>query len=487
VNKLLGFAPDKPTTDPGIVVDCTHWVPYESGMRAAESATSYSDALAAECLGAATLTLLDSSRRVFAGTSTKLYELSGTSWTDVAAAGNYSLGSASRWTFTQFGDRSLASNIDTTIQSSNGSGAFAAVSGAPKARVVESVLSSGGGFVLAFDTIDGTYGTRPDAWWCCAVNDPTSWTPSVPAQCATGRLLGYEGKITAARKFGGDRIVAYKAQSLYVGQYVGPPGVWSWTELPGYGCVGADAVANLGTAHFVVGEDDIYIFDGVRAIPVAKDVRQWFIDNSSGTYRYRTIVVHDRDADLVRVFFPSSGTSTGAPDTCLVYHLRTQQWGRDDMTIEAALIFNTPTTTFDADSGTFDGGASGIFDEIPPGNKIIAVFNSSHILQTLDGDPGSSSFTLHDIGDDSQVSRVTEARLRYMTQPTTASISAFYSMATGGSVTTGPTQSAYDVPANGSNVFPIRQTGRWHRLKFNFTGTCKVVGYRVNQISAGRR
>jgi hypothetical protein len=487
MNKLKGYAPDLPTTEVGIIVDCSKWIPYESGMRAADAAASYSDALAAACRGAASITLLDSSRRVFAGTATKLYELASTSWSDVSAVGDYSLGSDSRWYFTQFGDTSLASTIDETIQFSTSSGDFADISGAPKAAIVESVLSSGGGFVIAFNTIDGTYGTRPDAWWCCAVNDQTTWTPSVAVQCATGRLLGYEGKVTAAKKFGGDRIIAYKSQSLYMGQYVGPPGVWSWNELPGYGCVGMDAVANLGTAHFVVGEDEIYIFDGVRPTPIAKDVRQWFLSNSSGTYRYRTIVVYDRDADLIRIFFPSTGSSTGTPDTCLVYHLRTGQWGRDDHTIEAALIFNTPTTTFDADSGTFDGGASGTFDEIPPGNKVVAIFNSSHVLQTLDGTPGASSFTLHDIGDDSEISRLTEARLRYMQQPSSASLAAFYSMATGGSVTTGPTQSAYDVPSNGSNVFPIRQTGRWHRLKFNFTGDCKVIGYRVKQSSAGKR
>jgi hypothetical protein len=120
-------------------------------MRAAESATSYSDALAAECLGAETLTKLDATRRVFAGTASKLYELSGTSWSDVSA-GSYTLGATSRWCFAQFGDTSIAATIDEVIQSTS-SGAFAAISGAPQATVIESVLTSGGGFVLAFNTM----------------------------------------------------------------------------------------------------------------------------------------------------------------------------------------------------------------------------------------------------------------------------------------------------------------------------------------------
>ena len=485
MNPLRGFAPDLPTTTDGVIVDCSQFIPYESGMRAAESASSYSSALAAECLGSATLTKLDASRRVFAGTASKLYELSGTSWSDVSS-GTYTLGATSRWCFTQFGDTSLASTLDETIQSTS-SGSFAAISGAPQATVVESVLASGGGFVLAFNTFDGTYGTSPDRWWCCAVNDVTNWTPSVKDLCATGRLLGSEGPVTTAKKFGSDRIVAYKASSLYLGSYVGASGgVWSWEELPGFGCIGLNAVANLGTAHFVVGEDNIYIFDGSRPQPVAADCRKWFLDNSSGTYRYRTQVVFDRDNDLVRMYFPGSGSATGRPDKCLVYHLKTGQWGRDNMEVESAFIFIQPSVTFDADSGTFDS-ATGTFDEVPAGNKIVAVFNTSHVMQTLNADPVASSFTLHDVGDDNQVTSLVQTSLRYMQTPTSASVSAFYSMATGGSVGTGVVQSAYDVPSNGSNIFPLRQTARWHRLKFSFVGDCKVAGYSVPLKPAGRR
>jgi hypothetical protein len=78
-------------------------------------------------------------------------------------------------------------------------------------------------------------------------------------------------------------------------------------------------------------------------------------------------------------------------------------------------------------------------------------------------------------------------RLQYMTTPSSASIDGFYTMATGLTQTTGVTQSASDVPANGSNAFFIRQTARWHRLKFNFTGLCRVAGYKVPLSEAGKR
>lgn len=483
---LGGFTPDAPTTTPGVMLDCTNFVPYEAGMRAAPAASAYSDALALECRGAKTLTTLAGSRRVFAGTAADMYELSGVAWTDVSRATNYTLGVDTQWSFDQFGDTSIAACIDAVIQTSN-SGAFADQATAPQAKIVVAVLASGGGFVFAFNTIDATYGTSPDRWWCCALNNVTLWTPSVASQATTGRLLGSEGAITAGVKLGADRVVAFKERSIYVGAYVGPPGAWSWSEIPDFGCAGQNAVADIGTALLVVGMDDIYVFDGARPIQIANNkVRIWFNENCSGTYRSRTLVQHDAQNDIVRIFFVSAASSTGTRDMCLVYHTRTQQWGRADITVQAAFSFAQPTLTFDGDAGTFDA-ATESFDANSPGSRVASVFNASNVLATLNGTPSPSNFTLHDLGDDTVVTSLTGATLRYMTTPTSASISAFSSMATGGGVTAGDAQSAYDVPAIGLNQFPLRQTARWHRLKFSFTGACEVAAYDVPLNEAGKR
>ena len=484
---ILGFSPDSPTTTPGILLDCTHFIPYESGMKAAPGLTSRADALGAACRGGASLTQLAGTRRVFAGTAAALYELSGTTWTDRSRGGGYTLGADTVWSFAEFGDTSLAASIDCVIQSST-SGAFANQATAPQAKIIESVFSSGGGFVIAFNTIDGVYGTSNDRWWCCALNDPTTWTPSVPSQATTGRLVGGTGPITAAKQLGSDRIVAYKSNSLYIGNYVGPPTVWAWQEVPIFGCAGQNAVVDIGTIHFVVGQDDIYLFDGARPIPLAdKSIRQWFLANSSGTYRFKTIVKYDRLNDLVWVFYPNADSTTGTCDRALVYHMKTGQWGRSDRTVESAMIFNAPGVTYDASSGTTFNNDTGPFDTLSPSSNAIAVFNSSHVLSTLDGTPSPSDFTLHDIGDDEVVTHLTQARLQYMTTPASASMSAFSTMATGLNTSAGDMQSAHDIPSNGSNVFPLRQTARWHRLKFNFTGNVKVVSYNVPLKQAGNR
>jgi hypothetical protein len=486
VNPLGGFTPDAPTVTPGVMLDCTQFIPYDTGMRSAPGLRTISDALAAACRGGTTITKLAGTRRVFAGTASKLYELSGSTWSDVSRGANYTLGASTVWSFTQFGDTSVAASIDNVIQTST-AGAFADQATAPQAMIVESVLSSGGGFVFAFNTIDATYGTSPDRWWCCALNDVTSWTPSVSSQATTGRLIGSTGPITAAKQLGADRIVAYKAGSIYLGTNVGPPTVWAWNEIPGYGCAGQNAVADIGTAHFVVGQEQIYIFDGARPTPLVDGtLRQWWLENSSGAYRSKTIVQFDRLANRVWIFYVSVGNSAGTLDSAIVYHMKTGQWGRADRSVESAMIYNTPGETFTASSGTFDSD-TGTYDQTSPGTNVLAVFTTSHILSALDSTSGNSSFTLSDIGDDNVVTRLTGAKLQYMTTPTSASLNVFGSMATGLTVTAGDMQDAYDIPANGSNSFPIRQTAKWHRLKFNFTGNVRVTGYDVLLTPAGKR
>lgn len=94
---------------------------------------------------------LDDSRRLFAGTGTKLQELVSGTWTDRSRGAGYTVGTDSSWTFAQFGDSTLACSGAETIQRST-TGAFADISGAPSAQVLFTV----GSFVMALNTNDGS-------------------------------------------------------------------------------------------------------------------------------------------------------------------------------------------------------------------------------------------------------------------------------------------------------------------------------------------
>lgn len=478
---LTGFAPDADVTTPGLITSCSNLIPYLNGMEGAPepSTPSATPALSAACIGAAVVAKLDDTRRIIAGTATKLYELSAGAWADVSRAAVYNGGVDTRWTITQFGDATLCANRADVIQRSTGA-AFADVATAPKAEIIFTV----GAFVMALNTNDGS--EKPDGWHCCAAFDDTSWTPSLATQATSGRLVATAGRLTAGMRLG-EYAIAYKQRSIYLGQYVGAPTVWNWIQVPGgeAGCIGKEAICDIGGAHFFVGDDNLWIFDGTRPIPVADGfVRQFFFDQSSPLYRYKTICVFDRQKSLVWIFYPSLGSST--PDSAIVYHTTAKKWGVANRSIEAALNYVSSGATIDglsAFSSTIDGLVSYSFDSQfwLSGGKSMSIFNQSHQLQSMTGPSVSSSMTTGDVGDDDAVSALNKIRLRYAIAPASATVQTFIQQNSG----TGFMAAATGVVADGK--FDLRQSARWHKATFSFTGPLRVTHMDAEITAAGRR
>lgn len=483
MEKLLGFLPDSDPTTPGAIIACTNFIPYENGMKGAPTGITpaATPALASACLGAAVATKLDSTRRVFAGSAAAMYELLAGAWSDVSKVGGYTGGVDTRWSFTQFGDASLCANLSDTIQRST-SGAFADIATAPKAKIIFSV----GSFVMALNTTDGTYGVSPDRWWCCASFDDTSWTPSVTTLATTGRLVSTPGQIIAGGRLG-DYAVVYKEKSIYIGQMVGAPSVWDFLQVPGgeAGCVGQDAWCDIGGSHFVTGQDNFWLFDGSRPTSVGNgEVRQWFFDNSSPSYRYKTKCVFDRQTNTVWTFFCSNTSTT--PDQALVYHTVSKQWGTVSINVEASLSYITAGATIDGLTGTsatIDGLANMSFDSQYwlAGGRSLSVFNTAHQLQLMVGDSSSSAFTTWDNGDDDRYSLLYKIRIRFApgVAPTTAAVAMYSKSTEGGTLTTGPTGTMLD------GKFDVLQSARFHRAAFAFTGPVKVIGFGASLTPQG--
>jgi len=436
-------------------------------------------ALAAACIGAAVVTKLDDTRRIIAGTTTKLYELSAGAWVDIGRAAAYNGGIDTRWSITQFGDATLCANRADVIQRSTGA-AFADVATAPKAEILFSV----GAFVMALNTNDGS--EKPDGWHCCAAFDDTSWTPSLATQATSGRLVATAGKLTAGMRLG-EYAIAYKQRSIYLGQYVGAPTVWNWLQVPGgdAGCVGKEAICDIGGAHFFVGDDNLWIFDGTRPVPVADGfVRQYFFDNSNPSYRYRTICVFDKQKNLVWVFYPSLGSQT--PDSAIVYHVTSKKWGAANRNVEAALNYISGGVTIDGLSSispTIDGLTSYSFDSQfwLTGGKSLSIFNTSHQLQSMTGNSVTSSMTTGDVGDDDAVSALNKIRLRYSMAPAAAAVQTFIQMNSGTGFAAAATGAVLD------GKFDLRQSARWHRATFTFTGPVRVTHMDADLAAAGGR
>jgi hypothetical protein len=469
--KLIGYAPDIDQTIEGVITDCSAFIPTEKGMQAAPSAQDGgTDALSTACLGASSVRKLDNSFRLIAGIATKLYELSGSSWVDVArlAGGNYAATTDNPWRMTQFGNTTLAVNKSDTLQYSESSN-FADVSGAPKASIVETVQN----FVFLFDTDEGTYGNSPNRWWCAGIGTYDDWVPAIATQCATGILTSAPARISAGKRFG-NQIIAYKERAMFIGTYVGAPTIWDWQQIPGEaGCSSQEAVVNIGTAenpvHIFMGIDDFWRFDGARPVPIGAPLRKTVYADFDAAYANRIKSLHDRKNSRVYFFYPSLGGS-GAIDSCVVYHYRNNTWGRDDRTIEAVVEYLAGGITYDTWDTlypTYNDIPNALSYDSPfltAGQFTPGIFDNNHDLKSIDGVATNSSFTTGDMGDDVNYYLLERVKPRWLTKPTSATMTNFYKDSEGDTLTTD------QMTTMSLSRFDVLRSARWHRLQFNMVG-----------------
>lgn len=471
--KLLTYSPDADPTSPGIVLDGNNFIPTTRGLAGAPGDTSGGIAdLASACVGAATVLRLDSATRVFAATSTKLYEASSGSWADVSRSSGGAYSAASNWRFAQFGNISLAASKANVMQQS-ASGAFSNISGAPKASIIETV----GQQVLAFDTDDGgSYGDRPDSWWSSALGDYTDWTPAIATQSATGRLTDIPGRITAARRFG-DGIFVGKERGVYFGKYAGPPFIWEFITLPGdFGPVGQDACIQIGTSEqprlMYLGLDNFYMFDGARPYPIGELVRETFFRKANTAELGNSVMLHDVSRALVYVFYPLQDSEF--PNAGVVYHYKSDRWGVVNLSVRAAMNYATPAITFGAidPAYTFATIPNVPFGELftSPGTLGTPAFiNSSKQLRLLNGASGSSYLVTGHYGDDLSYSFARRIKIRWIKQPASGKVEGYSQRSLGESLVK---RSESNMQPDGR--FNLNQSGRWHRFTFSFGGNWEM-------------
>lgn len=470
--RLLGYAPDADPTLVGILTGAQGVVPTVRGLKAAPTPTDAGlDALDATCQGAALVTKTDGTNRLFAGTGKHLYEAGASTWATVTGGVTYTAGSTARWRFAQQGDVSLAANGADTVQASASSGAFSCVPGAPVAAIVEVV----GKFVFAANTSANANGVQ----WS-ALNDYTDWTASVATQAGSDTLTQTPGPITAIRAFG-NTLVVYKKNAMYLGIYAGPPNIWEFNLIPGAaGALSQEVVVNIGTPenpkHLIMGEDDFYIYDGGRPVPIGENrIKQEVFGSIFQSRFYASTALHDKKNSLVYFYWPS--TDSPIPNKCRVYNYKTNQWGVDDRAVEATTEFISPALTYeglgalystydDLPVSTYDLAFSGATQAVP------AIFDSSHQIKKMIGTAGNTSFTTGDYGDDRKVFSLTRIRPRFIQNPLTAEMTNYYKMNAADSLSTDAVTSLSD-----SGAFDILRDARWHRLQMTFTGDWEMSGF----------
>ena len=444
--KLQGFAPDLDPTTPGILQSVTNMLPTTRGMVGAPTPVNTIWILDGASRGCATIETLANGTKTYLGKGNYLFELNGAGLNLVGSG--YATGTG-RIVFTSFGNAVIACNGSDGVRLVASTGAmFGSISGAPSARIIESV----GLFVLAFGT---TYGgdTSPDGWHSCALGDYTDWTPNITTQAANGRFLDSAGAVTAARRIN-DGIIAYKKRSMYYGQYVGGDIIWQWSQIAtNIGCVGQDAVVNAGGMHYFIGADDIYMYDGSQPRSIGQAIKRWFFADADPARLKNVIAVHDRNDDHVWFWYSSKIAESGFFDTAIVYNMLTGAWGRVSLVVQDVMTHQSGTDTL----------------------SVVISGSPYYRVKTLSGACAAASMQTFAIGDDDQYSRLSKVRLRFIDNPTSATVTHSHKISLGDAYTTGATDAMSDNKVNFS------QSSRWHKLKIDTVGDFEISGLNISE------
>jgi hypothetical protein len=232
-----------------------------------------------------------------------------------------------------------------------------------------------------------------------------------------------------------------------------------------------------------MGYEDFYRYDGSRPLPIGNPLKETVYAELNRSFTHACQALHDRRNSRVYFYYPSGSAIT--PDRCVVYNYKTGLWGRDDRTIEAVVEFVAAGVTYD-DLGTLYA----TYDDLPnlsydtaflaAGFPLAGIFNTSHVLQTLDGNTTTCTMTTGDYGTDEYLSTLTRVQPEYLTRPTSAQMTNFHRDNIGSSLTQDQT-----VNMDSVGRFDVLRSARWHRATFSFTGNVEMSGLQAAMVEDG--
>lgn len=464
--------------NPGATV-AKNCIPEATHYRSVKGLSGFTDGLNDVCVGAAWLSDTTAINSNFAGTASKLYQLSGASWSDVSN-GTYT---GDNWEFAKFGSRCIATNFTEAPQfvSVTSGGNFANLGGSPpKAKHIGVVKD----FVVLGNIDDGTHRNNRVVW--SGFNNSEIWTPSLATQ-SDYQDLPDSGAIQ--RIVGGEIGYIFFEHDIYVMSYAGPPTIFSFDKLDankGRGTIAPNSVVSFGPQVFYYAFDGFYALEGGASRPIGNNkIDRWFRANADMTRVNEMRGIVDEENKLIMWSFRSPSATT-INDLVLIYNFASDRWSYIEAEVEAffeyvsaglnldtidIILGDIDADSFDMDSDAYSGSALDV--------RVVA-FDSTHKASIFNGDPlvaeietkelfipGSRTFI-------NQIRPLCDGAVK-VAMGTRNKISDSYSYA--------PLRTP-----NNSGVVSVRSNARYHRCKAEISGGfSEAMGIEVNEQQAGIR
>jgi hypothetical protein len=484
----LFFGPDLDPAwaiNPGVLTDVADMVPSKRGtLKTYASTTSqdisagtFSESTYGTCLSGCVQKKIDGTGRMFVGTTTRLMENTGASWSD-RSAGATDYTTAANWDFTTFGNDVIAVSKANAPQVSN-STTFAALSGSPPKA---SVCTTNKNFVLLGDCDNGTDNLGDQIWWSGLGNDAT-WAASAATQAGNYRLLDSPGNVTALENMR-DAVIAYKEDSVYVGDYQGSPLLWTWRLVSDkVGCAAMHGIAVVDGIHYFLHRTGVYRFDGASVQPIGQPVNRYLFDKMASQVNYATAqAAYDEYEGLVLWYFHDTGAASNERRYALAFNPTTGNYGF----VKLAWATGTCRAVIKATLSDLTAWSSG---QATQSNNVVTIGIESSVAQLRRAQFAGSasgatmSFTTGDIGDDILFSKLERIKPRALSFYTTSMTDAtVYGKASEGDSYDSGTTYTQDTARS---RWDGEKSNRWLQIKLTFNDHAEIAGLYLTSTLSG--
>ena len=216
-------------------------------------------ALDSQCKGGISAKDVDSNSYTFAGTQTKLYQLDGTTLSNVSKSGNYTGGADEMWDFTVFGNHVVAANgVDAPQVFTLGSSSlFANLGGSPPIFTFSNVIRD---FLFT-----GRISTAKNRVQWSGINDIETWTSGTKQ--SDYQDLADGGEVTGIT--GGEYGYIFQENAITRVDYVGAPTIFRFSTISkNRGAIYAKSIVQVGNRVFFYAQDGFFEISGdqIKAI-----------------------------------------------------------------------------------------------------------------------------------------------------------------------------------------------------------------------------
>ena len=283
---------------------------------------------------------IDTNRKLYYGTLTKLHENDGTE-ADITrttpyggfadqAAGQF----ATYWSMTHWGDWVIATNGFDVPQIYKNTGVFADL---PDVQCTKAELV----FVLGPHVILANTSNGPNVIEWSAQDNPEQWDFATYVTAGRRIIRTFEGPIIAAVPLG-RAMMLYGENQVHVMQYGGQ---FTFSTLPGpkgCGAVSKNSVVAVGNANYGIMPEGIFTTDGTQVQWITyPQIGRWLIDNIDWDQGSKVAGWYDPEARCIRWALPRKDDPTRLPSIVLVCNLAAN----------GALTFETEAFTVGSERG----------------------------------------------------------------------------------------------------------------------------------------